>query len=248
MVTVKLMGRLGNQMFQIAACIGYAKKWNVDYCIPRQSADPKLWPVYFTHLPACTTGHKNVIRQKDTRYFMYDDMHFATDVLLEGHFNSPKYFEHCTQDVRQAFNMPYEFKKGIVSIHIRRGDYLQLKDRFPPVSIGYITNAIEYFVALRFNTFLVFSDDVPWCRNSLPDKFSHCSFLFSADQSPLDDLRLMSCCEHNIISNSTFSWWGAWLNQNPGKKVIAPGRWFGPEYPNHDTSDLLPASWLKLHG
>lgn len=248
MVTVKLMGRLGNQMFQIAACIGYAKKWNVDYCIPRQSADPKKWPVYFTHLPACTAKPKKSITQSDNRYFMFDEMPFKSDVLLEGHFNSPKFFSHCNQEVLNAFNIPYEFRKGVVSLHVRRGDYVQLSNRFPPVSIGYITNAVEYFFALGYKVFQVFSDDIPWCRNNLPGKFPRCSFFFSADKSPLEDLQLMSGCEHNIIANSTFSWWGAWLNQNPAKKVVAPGRWFGPEYPNHDTTDLLPATWVKLFG
>lgn len=248
MVTVKLMGRLGNQMFQIGACIGYARKWNVDYCIPKQSVDPKHWPVYFTHLPACGSKHKNSIRQSPLRYFMYDELHFAEDVVLEGHFNSPKYFSHCNEEVMQAFNIPYQFKKGIVSIHIRRGDYLQIQDRFPPVSMSYIANAVEYFLALGYKTFLVFSDDIPWSRKSLPVKFPHCNFIFSADSSPLADLQLMCCCEHNIISNSTFSWWGAWLNQNPDKKVLRPGRWFGHEYPNHDTSDLIPEGWVTLFG
>lgn len=247
MVTVKLMGRLGNQMFQIAACIGYAKKWNVDWCIP-QKPEHKQDPVCFTHFPACSLVSKHKIIQKPDRYNMYDELHYADDVCLEGHFKSEKYFAHCKEDILQAFNIPYSLRRGIVSIHIRRGDYVNLAGRFPPVSIGYITNAIEYFFAHGYRSFLVFSDDIAWCRNNLPAKFPKCGFIFSADQSPLEDLQLMSCCEHNIIANSTYSWWGAWLNQNPEKRVVAPGKWFGPEYPNHDIRDLVPGTWLTLFG
>lgn len=242
------MGRLGNQMFQIAACIGYAKIWNVDYCIPQQSADPKQWPVYFTHLPACNANYKKKICQKPDRYNMYDQLHYESDVCLEGHFKSEKYFAHCQQEVRSTFNIPYSFKRGIVSLHVRRGDYVQLAGRFPPISIAYITNAIEYFVSHGHYSFLVFSDDLPWCRDNLVNQFKKCVFLFSEGRSALEDLQLMSCCEHNIISNSTFSWWAAWLNQNQHKKIVVPGRQFGPEYPNHDLTDYIPASWLILYG
>lgn len=89
--------------------------------------------------------------------------------------------------------------------------------------------------------YLIFSDDIAWCKK----QFIGPQFEFAEGNSPVTDLALQISCEHNIIANSSFSWWGAYLNKNPGKRVIAPGKWFGPAQP-HDTRDLLPSSWTII--
>jgi len=86
----------------------------------------------------------------------------------------------------------------------------------------------------------VFSDDIAWCKQN----FKGDNIEFS-ERSPVEDLNLQLACEHNIIANSSMSWWGAFLNKNPSKIVIAPNKWFGPAQP-HNTKDLLPSEWAKI--
>jgi hypothetical protein len=91
--------------------------------------------------------------------------------------------------------------------------------------------------------FYVFSDDIEWCKNFFSDILD---FEFISGNNEIRDLYLMSSCENNIIANSSFSWWGAWLNKNPNKKVIAPSVWFGPAKKNVITEDLYCKNWIKL--
>ena len=90
--------------------------------------------------------------------------------------------------------------------------------------------------------FAVFSDDIEWCRSN----FHGDKFVFVEDQKDYEDLYYMSLCKHNIICNSTFSWWSAWLNNNADKKIISPKKWFGPGYATHELSDLTPKGWTII--
>jgi len=89
--------------------------------------------------------------------------------------------------------------------------------------------------------FLVFSDDIGWCKST----FQRPNIHFIEGERDVVDLQLMARCKHNIIANSSFSWWGAWLNPHPGKQVFAPQNWFGSEALHHDTRDLIPENWVK---
>ena len=91
--------------------------------------------------------------------------------------------------------------------------------------------------------FFIFSDDINWCKNNfdfIENKF------FIENNKDYEDLILMSLCSHNIIANSSFSWWGAWLNSNPNKIIISPKKWFGNKYNFHNTKDLYNEKWIKL--
>ena len=92
--------------------------------------------------------------------------------------------------------------------------------------------------------FLIFSDDIAWCKANFPDLPE--KFVFIEGNADHEDLLLMSHCKNNIICNSTFSWWAAWLNSNPEKKVIAPSKWFGPAFENYNTDDLYCDGWIKI--
>jgi len=233
-VYAKQYGRLGNNLFQKAAAIGYAMKHGLEY-----NLSPKI-PKSDSIFPISELAHN------------YQELpyHFTLrwdDIVLDGYWQSEKYFSRCREEVLKAFGFPWELKKGWCSIHVRRGDYLKYPDKHPVVTMDYITKAIETIVdQAGVGKFLVFSDDLPWCVAN----FSHLGYYFyySESRTPEQDMAYGSCCEHNIISNSTFSWWQAYLNQNPGKVVISPSKdnWFGPGNKHLDTSDLVPDSWIQI--
>jgi hypothetical protein len=111
----------------------------------------------------------------------------------------------------------------------------------------YYEKAISYFGDLNENpTFYVFSDDIEWARLNLNIPYNAVFVDINDDNSDYEDLRLMTLCKHNILANSTFSWWGAYLNKNPNKSVIAPKMWFKDEILNQQTTDLIPKSWIRI--
>ena len=128
-----------------------------------------------------------------------------------------------------------------VSLHVRRGDYLNLKN-INVLDVGYYKKAVEYVRKIvEKPTFFIFSDDLEWCKNSL-GFLDDCIYV-DYTQTEIEDLKLMSVCRHNIIANSSFSWWGAWLNKNPSKTVIAPKGWL---INDPGSSNVILSDWVKL--
>lgn len=179
--------------------------------------------------------------------------------LIEGIWQSVKYFDNYAGIVRDALQFKMEeftdlsliekiTKSNSVSIHIRRGDYVANNKTFGYHGIcedEYYVKAIEHFRS-RFADIklFIFSDDLEEAKKILKPYQSICHFVDgnSGDKSHFD-MMLMSRCKHNIIANSTFSWWGAWLNQNPEKAVIAPKNWFSADISD---KDLIPSSWIRV--
>jgi hypothetical protein len=176
---------------------------------------------------------------------------------LYGYFQTEKYFKNYREEILKTFTFKEEYSvqattflfekihstsmyKDIVSLHVRRGDYTLYPNHHPVCSDDYYQSAIGKF-DLENSVFLVFSDDIEWCKK----KFEGENFIFSDTSNPYLDLAIMSLCDHHIIANSSFSWWGAWLNRSEDKKVIAPSRWFGPSLVN-DTSDIYCKNWIKI--
>jgi Glycosyl transferase family 11 len=180
------------------------------------------------------------------------------DIYLDGYWQSEQYFAQYAVKIREdfTFKLPFSVKNNeiaqqisqvnAVSLHVRRGDYVtNSKNAFiGACSLDYYRITIEQIKMLVDEpVFFVFSDDIGWVKNNLPldDK----AVLISHNQGSesYNDMRLMSLCRHNIIANSSFSWWGAWLNANPNKIVIAPKKWFASKL---DDSDLVPSAWLRF--
>ncbi|MBN1290409.1 MAG: alpha-1,2-fucosyltransferase [Candidatus Latescibacteria bacterium] len=176
---------------------------------------------------------------------------------LAGFFQSEKYFKPSADIIRSEFsfnNFPVEketleVEKKIVntnsvSIHVRRGDYLKI-ERFKVCTEKYYEKAMNLIRDKENNpVFYVFSDDIQWCINNF-----HCPDCIYIDpeqshNDPLNDMRLMSLCKHNIIANSSYSWWGAWLNNNPEKNIVCPYIWLNKE--NAPIEDKLCDGWIKL--
>lgn len=150
------------------------------------------------------------------------------------YLQSEEYFENCKDEIRELYSTGIGYS-NYVSIHVRRGDYVGNKFYFDLFSEGYYERAMFLFPGEKF---IVFSDDVEWCKTQ--EIFKDCAF--SEGNSEVEDMNLMASCKSNIIANSSFSWWAAWLNPNPAKEVVAPKNWFTDLVPRV----TLPASWILV--
>jgi len=244
MITSFLQGGLGNQMFQISNTIAESKKYGVKY---------KFMPQAYTPMQAFQPSKyaNNIFRNIDLS--MTQD-EYANSLVFNGYFQSVKYFKEIEEEIREIFSPSSDFFNkiyqsypdlscnGTLSIHIRRGDYLTISDILPVVDISYVNKAIE--IIGDYSKVFIFSDDKAWAK----ENFNNIDFIIVEDLEDYEELWMMSLCMNNIISNSTFSWWGSFLNMNLSKKVIAPSLWTGPKGPNIDEIYLdnfikVPVFW-----
>lgn len=247
-VTVNLRGRCGNQMFQIAACIGHAIKYETYYSIPKETLNPKEWPAYFADKFKDAPGSIMHYLYKEPSH-AYTPIPPCLHIKLDGYFQSEKYFSHCRNQVLKAFGFyGRNFEKNVCSVHIRRGDYLLYPSKHPVVTIEYLTQAINYISKMGIDNFLIFSDEIPYCKSIEHLLPQNVTYLYSEGNTELEDLDKMVWCGSHIISNSTFSWWGAWMCSNPDKIVVSPSKenWFGPGNSMLSTEDLIPDSWHQI--
>lgn len=240
-VTPVLTGRLGNQIFEIATAMALALDNNVPYLVPDKAGGSGC---YFSHFPLFNPAiHKveNIWRERGHHHQIIP---YKPSLQIEGYLQSEKYFLHRRKEILEAFGFHWELMKGLVAIHVRRGDLVTHQHITPLVKMNYYDNAISRFTDLGYKNFLVFSDDINWCKQNFKQKVN---FSFSTLTDAKEDLALQSCCEHQIISNSTFSWWSAWLNKNPDKIVIAPhkSQWFGA-ITRLNMNDVMPDKWIQI--
>ncbi|AXI53208.1 O-antigen biosynthesis glycosyltransferase WbnK (plasmid) [Pseudoseohaeicola sp. NH-UV-7] len=179
------------------------------------------------------------------------------NVYLHGYWQSEQYFAHIAQDMRRQFafrpppspqnkQMAARIRDTLsVSLHVRRGDYLTF-DAHTICDQTYYGAALAQVAAPLDGTptVFVFSDDPDWARDNLPLPYEKVVVDFNGPDADYEDMRLMSLCQHNIIANSSFSWWAAWLNANPEKRVAGPSDWFGD--PKLNNPDILPQSWFRI--
>lgn len=242
-------GRMGNFLFQAATALAYAWKNGIDYTLPSETKDPKWNPIYLQHLVNKNWNPRLPVVAIEENGHLYQELPFdprwkgERNVTLNGYWQTEKYFKAYRENILEAFGFQYyTHLKGVVSVHVRRGDYLRIKRdgvfKHPTVSKEWILEQMAKFPDHRF---IFFSDDIPWCIQEFGRDHS-----FSEGRSETIDLEIMSSCEHHICSASTFSWWGAWLNQNPQKRVIMPKYWFHPGWDKLDTSDIVPLSWERV--
>jgi hypothetical protein len=194
----------------------------------------------------------------DEEHFHYQDLapRRGEHWYLDGFWQTARYFSGVEQGLRrelrwnaQPQGRNLEFAHRIVSgasvsVHVRRGDYLTDK-RFVLLELDYYRKALELVRAHSPDArCYVFSDDPEWAIRHWPQEWPATVVSHNGPDHPHEDLRLMSLCHHHIIANSSFSWWGAWLGEHPGKIVVAPQAWFA--IPQHSTVDLIPRNWLRI--
>ncbi|MCE5286375.1 MAG: alpha-1,2-fucosyltransferase [Pelosinus sp.] len=196
------------------------------------------------------------------RSFCFDPrvITLGDNILLDGAWASEKYFSDTEGDIRKIFKLRKKpspktvevwnqiAKVNSVSIHIRRGDYItnpHAKVFHGVCSMEYYQQAMELISdKIKNPHFFIFSDDLPWAKENFGQNSTLTYVEHNLGIANHEDMLLMSACKHNIIANSTFSWWGAWLNQNSNKIVISPKQWYLAN--KLDIKDLLPESWIKI--
>ena len=272
MVYAQLLGGLGNMNFIIATVTALALDNNDEAIfsenlnsITRRKNERWWFRTFYRKIKRKNTKCKYKYSEPS---FLYRKIPYYPNMQLHGYFQSPKYFDHRREEILELFT---DYKKDIdnslqlkldllpgkkISLHIRRSDYIKLQHTHNVLPIQYYKNAVNKMKQIlgddyKDYIYLIFSDDIKWCKkqkflSSLPDVH----FVEDADaltKGPVEvfQMYLMSMCEHNIIANSSFSWWGSYLNENPNKKVIAPSQWFtkggsGPKnWQTIYTSDMI---------
>lgn len=255
----KITGQLGNQMFQVAATTSLALDNGAEAIFPGLKKKPtkssELNLKYVFSRVNTQRTKKKVKFRYDEPHFHYAEIPYKPDMKIRGLFQSEKYFKHHRKEILNLFKPLPEtittlWKKfpevinhpNSVAVHVRTflPDYPYGSNHFIFLGWEYYEEVIQSFPSEAL--FVICSDRIDLCKEHL----SHIdrNIIFSEDNPPHEDLYLMSMCKHNIISNSSFSWWAAWLNQNPGKIVIAPPVWFATPQELYNTKDVIPEDWV----
>lgn len=298
MIIVKLIGGLGNQMFQYSlgrylafkynTCLKLdildlvetpllenftAREFELDVLnIQAQIATKKEIAAYIPNKTLFGRILKKIMKVVDYNKIIFEtNKTFQQSVLntnghayLSGYWQSEKYFSPISDLIRGDFTLKTnvlneidqdsslrEYRESIlnsnsISIHFRREDYI--KNPATNLNHGVCPEDYYYKAINRLNLeipnpkYFLFSDEPGWLENNL--KIDQ-EYIIVKDNKGYIDMHLMSLCKHNIIANSSFSWWGAWLNNNPDKIVIAPAKWFADNSLNSQTTDLIPEGWIR---
>jgi|LakMenEpi03Aug12_release.lakeMendotaPanAssembly.Ray.scaffolds.fasta_scaffold06402_18 hypothetical protein len=259
-VKCSLAGGLGNYLFQIATTYAVAYRDDKEPIVD-------LSDVTIVHEPI-ETYFTNIFRKinfVDNQSLIFENFFWAPPIeyveipkfdlntKLIGYFQNEKFFKKIKTEIINLFevdestsnllNKKYNdiLEKDTCSIHIRRGNYLDRQNYHPVLSLDYYKKAINIIGTEKH--FLIFSNDINWCKENL--EFIE-NKTFIENNKDFEDLYLMTMCNHNIIANSSFSWWGAWLNKTINKTVIHPAIWFGPSFSYYDTSGISCENWIKI--
>ncbi|HVB91898.1 MAG TPA: alpha-1,2-fucosyltransferase [Acidimicrobiales bacterium] len=218
-------GRLGNQLWQIAGTIGVARRRN----------EPAGFPFWRYHayfsLPDDLFPDLSMVNGEDLGLDYFQDLRHLSGIedLVRQYFTPrPEVWATIAHRFRDVLALPHR-----TAVHVRRGDYLDHRDLFPPLPLDYYREAMT----LTSGPYLVFSDDMAWCRAQLPG-----DCIFVEHNRDFEDLFLMTKCDEHITANSTFSWWGAWL---AGARAIYPSTW-GPGFAHEAPAAVMPTGAIVL--
>lgn len=266
MIYVRLSGRIGNYLFQIAAGATLAKRSGTAFKALIASDDVAIaadtnesMKSYISQFQATIFRNVDFVDSvpSNVPVFSWYSLKYQPfpavygDLLIEGYFQSHLYIDYSLVKalfampdvIEQSLNSKYSewINRPFVCINVRRGDFLKLPHRFTICSKSYFKKAMNLIG--RDSLFVCVSDDIPWCKRHIKG-----ANIYYADKNKtiLEDLYVQTFAQHNIMSNSSFSWWGAFLNFHEGKTVYYPKPWFGPHNSWQDTSNLCPTEWIAL--
>jgi len=262
-VSIKLIGGLANNLFQIATVLAYSLKHGCDYCIPTVIDQPHYpdQKVFFSkNLKYCEYGVITQVPMEGgynfSSHVYYTEPHFhfkeipkydCDKLWLNGYFQSYKYFNDYREEILKILGLPtFTIQPETIFIHHRLGDYKNLTKFHKIISEEYISSALSYFAVRGYKKFLVFSDEIEESKKIInSDIYNLLEFVYSVDNTEVQDLSLMASCAGGIMSASSFSWWGAYLGEIEGRDILYPIDWFGEELKN-DTSDLCLKNWIAV--
>ena len=268
MISCDITGGLGNQLFQIFTTIAHSIRQKTNFVFSLKKGDDyhrrAYWDIFDSLKNNLTNNHIELPIYKEP-YFYYCPLPDSNNIKLNGYFQSHKYFENeyikiaeiCEISTKRSiclekYSSQYNFSNTI-SLHFRIGDYSQNKDYHPIMTNDYYINAINLIEQNdeELTNVLCFSEKID--EKEVDERIKSISEIFpklvfrkvSYDIQDWEQMLIMSLCKHNIIANSSFSWWGAYFNDNNNKIVILPKKWFGDHF-NINTIDLRPDSWLSI--
>lgn len=251
MIVTKIQGGLGNQLFQWAVTESLSLKFNTEFYYDlsyfNNSSQWNLELDKFEIKINDFRGYFNLKMISDNFYYQS----ITDNSYLNGYWQSEKYFIENENHIRNKLKIKDNLKNYIlnkysflndntISMHIRRGDYIGKQNYHPLQSVDYYNSAYDFINESNANV-IILSNDIDWCRQNL----NFDNMFFIEKETNIIDLYIMSMCKNNIIANSSFSWWGAWLNSNERKKVVAPSNWFGSDA-NLYEGDIVPENWKKI--
>lgn len=294
MITVNLMGGLGNQLFQIFSTISLSLKYKIPFIFEYSEKltigihRPTYWNNFLLSLKKFTTRNKLyylIYKEPSFNYHQIDLLNHLEHIKknglkLQGYFQSYKYFKdeyssiikliklnETQKRIKIKYNNYFEKKENIISLHFRLGDYKDKQDYHPILNDEYYVNSLNYIMENSFNkssrreniTILYFceKEDNNLITKRLENIIKNVKYfnengdvkkeIIKVEDNIEDweQMIIMSCCHHNIIANSSFSWWGAYFNENVNKIVCYPSIWFGNKM-NTNVKDLCPDSWIKI--
>lgn len=253
MLTVNVQGGLGNQLFQIFALISYCIDKDKRFYFINKNPDRADRPFYWANLlidlnQYLKNTHEYTTIYKEP-YFHFQKIPDGVDkCMLDGYFQSEKYFEKNFNEVLKITGISIPETIDCISIHFRIGDYKLVQHAHPLLDCEYYINCLNY-MNLNKRVLIFFEEtDRKTVVNNINDIKNkvHNDLDFELVDTTLpdyDQMLLMASCKYNIIANSTFSWWGAYLNKNQDKIVCYPKIWFGSTYNHFNTKDLCPSDW-----
>lgn len=276
MITAKLIGGLGNQMFQYALGKKISIKRNAVFKLDKTLLEKStLQKLSGATVRGYELGEFNIKVQfagfwekipltkvKEILFNVKDNLKriekIKGSIYLDGYWQSEEYFKDIKSTICRDFSLKIKSKNfikmaelisgpGSVSLHFRRGDYAKRRktgEYHGLLSPDYYQKAVSLICeSVKNPRLFVFSDDVNWVKENFKIRQPVTYISGSCKLTNAEELVLMSLCKHNIIANSSFSWWGAWLNSNPSKIIVAPKRWFRAKI-KYDS--LLPDDWIKI--
>lgn len=243
------MGRLGNQMWQVAFLLGIAHKHNYEWGIPSCGHD--LFNTFAMPFTKKCDENFPVILKESTHIFEPQWLQDCPDnIEIQGYWQNYKYWYDFQQEISTEFDFLPEVLQPAVdyfqslpnqvsSLHVRRGDYVN--GNWHIKNMDYYTQALA--ILPKDHAVLVVSDDIAWCKNQ--SVFASDRFIFYTSNNAAIDMAVISLCANHIIANSSFSWWAAWLSKSHDKIVIAPTPWISL-YPDY-YKDMTFPSWITLN-